>query len=112
MPEITITVTDEVAARLAVLAAPAGTVADVLALLADHAQQGVYRFGSWEHRWVCQVFGDEWLERMEPDDRPEMLSADGRIIFQRPRRLWASGEPAERQRRQPDREQRRAAKGT
>lgn len=97
--EITIVVPDEVVARLAVLTDPAllaegATVADAardaVAVLVDHAQQGVYRFGSWEHAWVLQAFGDAWLERMEPDDRPEMLSSDGRIIFQRPRRLWDS----------------------
>jgi hypothetical protein len=93
MPEITITVPDEVAARLAVLAAPAGTAADVLALLADHAQQGVYRPGSWERGWTCSVFGEDWLERLEPDTRPDMLSGDGRVIFDRPRED-GSDEPA------------------
>ena len=86
MPDITITVSDEVAARLAVLAAPAGTAADVVALLADHAQQGVYRPGAWEREWICQAFGYDWLERLEPDTRPEMLSGDGRVIVDRPKR--------------------------
>ncbi len=42
-------------------------VAAVLAELADHAQQGVYRPGAWEREWLCQAFGWEWLERLEPD---------------------------------------------
>jgi hypothetical protein len=54
-------------------------VAAVLAELADHAQQGVYRPGSWERAWLCQAFGYEWLERLEPDpEHPD--------IFERPRR--------------------------
>lgn len=93
MPDITITVTDEVAARLAALIDPDGgppmtgaaTVADVVSVLVDHAQQGVYRPGANEREWVCQVFGYDWLERLVPDTRPEMLSGDGRVIFQRPR---------------------------
>jgi hypothetical protein len=42
-------------------------VAAVLVELADHAQQAVYRPGSWERPWLCQAFGWEWRERMEPD---------------------------------------------
>lgn len=41
---------------------------------------------------ACQVFGDEWLDRVEPDTRPEMLSGDGRVIFQRPRAESGSDE--------------------
>lgn len=88
MPDITITVTDEVAARLAVLGAAGesgATAAEVVAVLIDHAQQGVYRAGAWERGWLIQAFGDEWLSRLEPDTRPEMLSGDGRVIFERPR---------------------------
>ena len=95
MPEIKITVSDEVAERLAVLTGPSlltdtATVADAardaLAVMIDHAQQGVYRPGAWERNIVCAIFGDDWLERLEPDTRPEMLSADGRVIFMRPKR--------------------------
>ena len=93
MPEITVTVTDEVAARLAVLTDPslltagataADAVRDAVAVLIDHAQQGVYRPGAFERDWLCQVFGDEWLTRLVPDTRPGMLSGDGRVIFDRP----------------------------
>jgi hypothetical protein len=84
--KVSILLSAEHARRLAVLAGgesgPAGAAA-VLAVLADHAQQGVYRPGAWERDWVMQVFGDEWLTRVEPD--PDGLSADGRVIFDRPR---------------------------
>ena len=87
MPEITITVTDEVAARLAALADPGSGhagIAGVVAQVVDHVQQGVYRAGAWERGVVRAMFGDDWLERLAPDDRPEMLSGDGHIIFDRP----------------------------
>jgi hypothetical protein len=84
--QVTITLSAEHARHLAVLAdpesGPAG-VALVLATLADHAQQGVYRPGAWERDWLIQVFGDEWLTRVEPDT--DDVSADGRVIFDRPR---------------------------
>ncbi len=54
-------------------------VAAVLAELADHAQQGVYRPGAWEREWLCRALGWDWLEGMEPDpEHPD--------IFERPRR--------------------------
>jgi hypothetical protein len=87
--EITITLPIDVARRLAVLSPDAEessiepAVVRVLSVLADHAQQGVYRPGSWERPWLCQVFGDEWLSEVEPDT--DDLSADGRVIFDRPR---------------------------
>lgn len=84
MPEITIRISDETAARLAALGGIA-TVEEVVAVLVDHAQQGVYRPGAWERGWICQAFGEAWLGRLEPDTRPEMLSGDGRVIFDRPR---------------------------
>ena len=92
--DITITVTDEVAARLAVLggAGESGaTAAEVVAVLVDHAQQGVYRPGAWEREWVCEAFGHDWINRLEPDTRPEMLSGDGRVIFDRPRTAREDG---------------------
>lgn len=99
--QITITVSDEVAARLAVLSVistlPAGAATvtdaarDAVAVLIDHAQQGVYRSGAWERSWLMQAFGDSWLSRLEPDTRPEMLSADGRVIFDRPGAAGADG---------------------
>ena len=84
MPEITIWVSDEVARRLAVLHAPSPNLVGIVAELVDHAQQGVYRPGAWQREWVCQAFGCDWLARLVPDTRPEMLSADGRVIFERP----------------------------
>lgn len=84
--QVTVTLPAEHARRLAVLAGEEsgpGGVALVLATLADHAQQGVYRPGAWERDWVMQVFGDEWLDRVEPD--LDDTSADGRVIFDRPR---------------------------
>jgi hypothetical protein len=69
--EVTVTLLPEVAARLAVLDEQGGpgAAAAVLATLADHAQQGVCRPGSWERGWLCQVFGDGWLDRTGPDTR-------------------------------------------
>jgi hypothetical protein len=84
--EVTVTLPAEVAQRLAVLSpdsVSAEPVAEVLAMLADHAQQGVYRPGAWERDWIMQAFGDEWLTRVEPDT--DDVSADGRVIFDRPR---------------------------
>jgi hypothetical protein len=84
--QVTVELPVEVVRRLAVLSGEGyGTsrVADVLATLADHAQQGVYRPGAWERDWLIQVFGDEWLTRVEPD--LDDVSADGRVIFDRPR---------------------------
>lgn len=101
MPEITIRISGETAARLAVLADPAGfgpvTVEGVIAELIDHAQQGVYRPGAWERGWLCQAFGEDWLARVEPDDRPERMSG-GDVIFDRPRRSSTveDGEAGER----------------
>ena len=44
-----------------------GEPAEVLAELADHAQQGVFRAGSWERQWLVQAFGHEWTARLEQD---------------------------------------------
>lgn len=43
------------------------SVESVLATLADHADQGVYRPGAWERGWLAQVFGDEWVGDLEQD---------------------------------------------
>jgi hypothetical protein len=56
-------VNERVLARLRVLGEPE----DVLARLLDHAQQGVYRPSSWERYWLSQVFGSDFLSRLEPD---------------------------------------------
>jgi hypothetical protein len=53
-------------------------VAAVLAELADHAQQAVYRPGAWEREWLCRALGWDWLERLELDpEHPD--------LFDRPR---------------------------
>lgn len=83
---ITVNVSDTVYALLEVLGRDSGaSVEDVVGELIDHAQQGVYRPGSWERPWPMQAFGDAWLEHLEPDDSAGRLAADGRVIFQRPR---------------------------
>lgn len=59
-------------------------VRDVLEQLADHAQQGVYRPGAWERDWLCQVFSDEFLDRLEPGD-PYSGGDEFDHLFQRPK---------------------------
>jgi hypothetical protein len=62
----------------------AADVGRVLEQIADHAFQGVIRPGAWERGWVCRVFGEAWLERMEPDpevghhERPRRRRAGAR----------------------------------
>lgn len=83
---VTVALSERTARNLAVLIDPdqgLGTLAAVLAELADHAQQGVYRPGAWERDWLIQAFGDSWLARVEPDY--DDTAADGRVIFDRPR---------------------------
>lgn len=61
-----------------------GDVKEVVDRLIDAAQQGVYRPGANERELVCQVFGYDWIKRMEPGDpygRPNCEQ-----IFQRPAR--------------------------
>lgn len=90
MPVVTVNVSETVYALLAVLGhtegfAPA-PVAAVVATLIDHAQQGVYRPGSWERGWLIQAFGDEWLSQLEPGDPYGRDDERAGRIFQRPRR--------------------------
>lgn len=40
----------------------------VVQTLAAHAVQGIYRPCAWERPWLTQVFGHEFLERLEPGD--------------------------------------------
>jgi hypothetical protein len=66
----------------------AKSVEDVVAQLVDHAQQGVYRPGAWERRWLCQAFGEEWIGEMEQGDPYGRAAATGGIQpFQRPRKV-------------------------
>lgn len=64
---VTIKLSRREAELLAVLDAR-GDVKAVLETLADHAQQGVYRPGSWERMWITHPFGEEWISKLEPGD--------------------------------------------
>jgi hypothetical protein len=71
MKTITVKVRKEVYALLEVLTRGAGgldSVEAVVLRLIDHAQQGVYRPGSWERGWLEQAFGDDWQQYLEPGD--------------------------------------------
>jgi hypothetical protein len=85
MPTITIEVSDVVYQLLQVLTkgehAPR-SVEEVVTILVDHAQQGVYRPSAWEREWLEQCFYDEWQQFLEPGDpygRPNCP------MFQRPK---------------------------
>ena len=94
MTEITIAVPDEVAARLAVLTDPSLLAIVLLSPMPFRSRccrgpdrprtAGCDRPGAWEREWLCQAFGYDWTARLVPDTRPEMLSGDGRVIFDRP----------------------------
>ena len=72
MKTVTLELDDTVYTLLEVLtrgeSAPQDTVEGVIYELIDHAQQGVYRPGAWERDWLCQAFGDDWIEHMEAGD--------------------------------------------
>src|SRR5437773_2526922 len=74
---ISLNVDQDVVKLLKVLS-PTGNVKEVLEELIDHAQEGVYRPGSWERRWIIQAFGDDFQKRLET--WPDMPGN-----FQRPR---------------------------
>jgi hypothetical protein len=67
MPKITIEVSDTVYKLLQVLDEEK-CVEVVVEQLIDHAQQGVYRPGAWERPWLIQVFGEDFIDRLEPGD--------------------------------------------
>jgi hypothetical protein len=71
MPKITIEVSDAVFEALEILGRSRGNkeagATQALLALADHAEQGLCRPGSWERAWVTQVFFDDWREKLEPD---------------------------------------------
>jgi hypothetical protein len=77
MVSIAVQLPAEWARNLEVLVDPESGLEDVgavLAELADHAQQGVYRPGAWERDWLCQAFGFAWLGRLEPDpEHPDLF---------------------------------------
>lgn len=94
MLTVSITITRTVAELLAVLDDAGGgdtqpiemRVHRVLLQLADHAQQGVYRIGSWERPWLAQAFGDYMLrERLEPGDPYGRDDEHGKRWNRRPR---------------------------
>lgn len=97
-PETAVSVTLELSQRVARLLTVLTTgdyapddLHGVIMKLVDHAQQGVYRPGAWERGWLEQAFGDEWEDGLEPDT--DDLSADGRVIFQRPIRPCPNDPP-------------------
>jgi hypothetical protein len=51
------------------------SVTSVVETLIDHASQGVYRPGAWEREWTAQVFGYDFVDKLEPGDP---FWADGR----------------------------------
>ena len=79
--QLTISI-DPVAAKLLGVLSDDGKPETTLLILADHAQQGVYRPGAWEREWLWPVFGSEWTNKLEPGDpygRPNCAH-----VFQRP----------------------------
>jgi len=81
LPKITVEVSETVYELLSVLGDPE----DVLETLIDHAQQGVYRPGSWERAWLTQVFPeDQWFGELEPGDPYGREGCES--MFQRPRK--------------------------
>lgn len=85
MPILKIKISKEVYSLLEVLTkgkyAP-DSVEGVVAVLIDHAQQGVYRPGAWEREWLKSVFFDfeQFLEPGDPYGREGCEQ-----IFQRPK---------------------------
>ena len=65
---VTLTLDEDTCRYLAVLSA-SGDVAEVLALLAHHAADGVRRPGAWERGWVEQVpwIREDWQDELRPD---------------------------------------------
>jgi hypothetical protein len=65
--QITLEIDDTTASLLATLSEN-GSVPEILETLIDHAAQGVYRPGAWEREWLCQIFGDDFVDKLEPGD--------------------------------------------
>lgn len=87
MKRLTIEISDTVYDLLAVLAGGDGppNVTEVIQQLIDHAQQGVYRPGSWERPWLYSAFGDEWTKKLEPGD-PYGRDGGAYCPFERPKK--------------------------
>jgi hypothetical protein len=60
---VTLDLDDDTLRYLAVLGRPA----EVLALLASAAADGVRRPGAWERGWITQVCGSDWAASLRPD---------------------------------------------
>jgi hypothetical protein len=94
--KITVEVSPRVAELLAVLdPSGKGDVEAVVARLVDHAQQGVYRVGTWQRGYLVTVFGESWLRRMEPDpdqlERRERPILTGKARFEADLRRFVAG---------------------
>jgi hypothetical protein len=63
----------------------ANSVESVVRQLIDHAQQGVYRPGSWERPWLEQAFGSDWIEHLQRGDPYGREANSFGSPFQRPR---------------------------
>lgn len=59
------------------------SVEAVVDQLIDHTQQGIYRPGSWEREWLRQVFGEDWIEHLEPGDPYGHPNCE--LLFRRPK---------------------------
>jgi hypothetical protein len=81
--QITLEIDDTTVNLLATLSEN-GSVPEVLETLIDHAAQGVYRPGAWEREWLCQVFGDDSVDKLEPGD-PFGRTSETADYFQKPR---------------------------
>jgi hypothetical protein len=81
--QITLEIDDITASLLATLSDD-GSIPEVLEILIDHAAEGVYRPGSWERAWLCQVFGEDFIEKLEPGD-PFGRTGEITNHFQKPR---------------------------
>lgn len=66
-----------------------GKPQDVVEQLIDHAQQGVYRPGAWEREWLCQCFGYDWINNLQPGDPYGRPNCDH--IFQKPQQQKKKG---------------------
>jgi len=73
---------DDVTAPLLATLDDQGSVEGTIYRLIDHAANGVYRPGSWERPWLCQAFGEDFLDHLEPGDPYGRAGMDS--LFERP----------------------------